>query len=93
MVHLLEISPELSVAQVKKLALRLAMTGGYELTLKADLSTAELRELALRYIEVLKEYQADNSEKRASNAYRILTLIQRHELTDTDTKLELQTLL
>lgn len=75
MIHLLEISPELSPAQVKKISRRYAMTGGYELVLQPGLTSIELERLVDLYLPIALEYDRSDARFRSNNAYRILKLV------------------
>ena len=84
MIHLLEVSPKLTVKELKKLARRYAMTGGYELALAKNLTVSDLRSLFSIYQEELLAYSDNNTERRSSNAYRILKLVSESDLIDTN---------
>ncbi len=93
MIHLLEVHPGLSVAEVAKLARRYAMTGGYELALDSKLSAPGLVELAQIWQTELVNMAGTNAEKRTSNAYRILCLIKNDVRADEATIQELSRIL
>ncbi|RMG42114.1 MAG: hypothetical protein D6719_07180 [Candidatus Dadabacteria bacterium] len=83
MIHLLEITADLTPDKLKKQARKLAMTGGYELTLSSDLGSHDLTRLAEMFIEELeKNYPEKDSRRRASNAARVLKLVSEHPATD-----------
>jgi hypothetical protein len=93
MIHLLEISPEISVQTTKKLARRYAMTGGYEICLKNDLTTQQLADLVQLYKLEIKSFSKINSHIKNSLAFRILKLVSLHSLTDRAIREELRSLL
>ena len=88
MIHLLEIDPDLEVAQLKKLSRRYAMTGGYEITLKQGLTTEDISVIARRFIPELDTSARGSSAYKTSNAYRILSLILQMEDLDIALKEE-----
>ena len=93
MIHLLEVGPELSQAQLRKLSRRYAMTGGYELALKSDLTVPELGELVDKYIPELGAYSPDSALRRSNNAYRILKLVVEYPGTPADLRERVEPLL
>lgn len=80
MIHTLEISPEMSLKEIKKLARRYAMTGGYEVLLAEGLKTVDLFKLFETHAEELKLYSPKSSTYRSNNSYRVLALIKKHPL-------------
>ena len=93
MIHLLEVSPEITVQELKKMARRFAMTGGYELALKNGLSSHELKNLSEIHILDLKNYKKGTSTYRSNNSYRILKLILSHPKTAHDTQEKISSLI
>ena len=83
MIHLLEVHPAMSLAELKKLSRRYAMTGGYELSIKDGLEASDLEALIELMAPEVKCFQKLNSEMRSSNAYRILQLVLEHPCVDT----------
>ncbi len=75
MIHLLEVGPEIAPGQLKKLSRRLAMTGGYEITLRKDLELNDLRELIDLHLPELSQYPSGTAEYCSNNSYRILELL------------------
>lgn len=75
MIHLLEVGPEIEPGQLKKLSRRLAMTGGYEITLRQDLEVNDLRELIDLHLPELAQYPSGTAEYCSNNSYRILELL------------------
>jgi hypothetical protein len=84
MIHLLEVHPELSLKELKKLSRRYAMTGGYELVLRPGLNKKDLNTLLTLYRPELKSYQSATSKFKSSNAFRILLLVKKHPCADTE---------
>ena len=80
MIHLLEVGPEHSPAEVKKLLRRYAMTGGVELSLKPNLDAAQLETIVQNFTAELAEQPLGSAERRASSAYRILELACKNPL-------------
>lgn len=93
MIHILEVSPKHSVAEVMKLTRRFAMTGGVELALPREASVEELAELANLWIPELTGVPGNNHEKRTSNAYRILELIKDSPITAEDTRASINSII
>ena len=93
MIHLLEVSPDLSTAELKKLARKYAMTGGYEISIKPNLTIDELTELVERYSQELESFDKGTSNWRSSNAYRILSLIMHIDAIPDDLHLRIRQLL
>jgi hypothetical protein len=94
MIHLLEVSPTISPQQLKKLSRKYAMTGGFELALKQDLSATELELMSKIYIQELLENkknspQYSDSKCKSSNAFRILKLIIDHVNVSEESKLDI----
>ena len=75
MIHLIEVSPEITPDKLKKLSRRYAMTGGFEISIKEGISSEELYEIVDIYLPEL-------SDIPTSNANRILSLIYTHPLVD-----------
>lgn len=69
------VSPEISIKELKKLSRRYAMTGGYEVALKPDLSERDLERLVEMHVPELAAYNKNSSRYRTNNSYRILSLI------------------
>lgn len=65
----------MSLKEIKKLARRYAMTGGYEIELSQDLSDEQINQLAEIHIPELANYQKGNSTFRSNNSFRILEII------------------
>jgi len=80
MIHLLEVSADLAPAQLKKLARRYAMTGGFEINLKEDLTEPDLDRLIELYLPELEKYQGTSAERMNSIAASVLRLVQQHSL-------------
>lgn len=84
MIHLLEVYPELSLKELKKLSRRYAMTGGYELALRPGLNKKDLNVLLSLYSPELKSFQPTTTRFKSSNAFRILQLVKKHPCADTE---------
>ena len=93
MIHLLEIGPEHSPAEVKKLLRRYAMTGGVELSLKPDLDEAQLETIVQNFTAELEKQPLGSAERRASSAYRILELACRNPRLMAPTRASIDSLL
>ncbi len=93
MIHILEVSPRHSVAEIMKLTRRFAMTGGVELALPREVSIEELANLANLWIPELSSQPGSAHEHRTSNAYRILELIKESPTTSEDTRQAIQSLI
>ena len=78
-IHLLEVKPDMSLRELKKLSRRYAMTGGYELSLPSDLQLADIEKMQALYLPELSEYPSGSAARRSCNAYRILQLLSEHE--------------
>ncbi|MCB0338899.1 MAG: hypothetical protein KDD53_04805 [Bdellovibrionales bacterium] len=83
MIETLKIDSEMTPTRLKKLARKLAMTGGYELEIDNSLSKAQITCLAERFlIEALsKSYAKKYKFHTASNAERILELLLQNPIT------------
>ena len=86
MIHLLEVGPTLTVADLKKLSRKYAMTGGYELSVPHGLSKQALVAIATTFGPELELFESKNSAYYASNAFRILSLILEHPLADEEVR-------
>ena len=75
MIHTLKIVGDLDPTALKKLARKLAMTGGYELSLAKGLSENEQITLIDWYLPLALEYPRDQAVFRSNNAFRILKLL------------------
>lgn len=74
MIHLLKIGPASTIQEIKKLARRYAMTGGYEVELEDDLSQVQLLELRRVYEAELDLIEL--AKKKTSIAGRVIGLLQ-----------------
>ncbi len=80
MIHLLEVGPELDLKSLKKLSRKYAMTGGYELALRQDLTPEQALELYELHLKALSDYSTESSTYFTNNSYRILILLSTAEL-------------
>lgn len=85
-VALIEIDRETTAQSLKKAARRYAMTGGFELGLKPELSTEDLEILAKRFVAAIEALPGTVSERKNSNLGRVLTLIEAHPNASEETK-------
>ena len=95
MIHLLEITSELTPPQLRKLARRYAMTGGYEMSIAKGVDKGGLVKIFEMYkseIPAVSEEMRD-SHYRSSNSYRVLRLVCEHEQAPSDLKIEIEKLL
>lgn len=84
MIHLLQVSPKLSLKELKKLSRRYAMTGGFEIGLDPEITQEQLKELAEIHLPELQNYSKASATYRSNNSYRILALIQSHPLVQSE---------
>ena len=78
MIHLIEVDSSSTPVGLKRAIRRAAMTGGVELALKEELSTDQLDHLIQRFITVLETDLSAGAFRRASGAYRVLSLVLNH---------------
>lgn len=90
MIHLLTVTPSMSAAELRKLARRYAMTGGYELALPETLEESEVNQLIERYREDMKRYVSEPVKLRTCNAYRVLRMLYDHPQVSAEKKGELR---
>lgn len=82
MIHLLEINAATTPQNLGKMARKLAMTGGFELTIADELSRQELAQLAELFIPELEKFQPLTSRRMGSNTNRLLNLVYSHHNAD-----------
>ena len=86
MIHLLEVTSDMTPPQLKKLSRRYAMTGGYEIALKGNQSQSDLEKLVEIYGPELANYSRSDARFRTNNAYRILYLIYNVDCASSELK-------
>lgn len=74
----------MSIEDTRKLARRLAMTGGYEVRLRPGMEEGELALLCALWVPELKSFPEDNSERRSSLVYRILRSVLNEDALTAD---------
>lgn len=78
-IHIIEVGIDTPPAVLKRLARRYAMTGGYELSLRADLEEKQLIELVQLYLPELESYAKQDLRYKSNNAYRVLKLLKESQ--------------
>jgi len=71
----LEVGPEMSPQVVKKLARRHAMTGGFELFLKQELTQEDLVTMAESFLPEALKFSPTDLRFQSNNAFRVLKLL------------------
>lgn len=83
MIHDLVVSIEESPQQLRKRARKLAMTGGYEVSLPGNYEETQLITLFELHQKELNRYEQDSAAFHASISVRILRAIQSHPSCST----------
>jgi len=92
-IHLLEVQSHQEVREVEKQARKLAMTGGYEVSLSSDMSSADIDIILEVWSKQLDKYTIGTKAREVGLAGRILGLLREHPHVSESQKSQISAIL
>jgi hypothetical protein len=93
MIHILEVSPAMTPAALRKLARKYAMTGGVEIVLQQNLGLADMERLFEIHAPEVERYPRGTALRRSNNGARILMLVREESAASPELRSRIEALL